>query len=41
MAGADWYDIKAPSMFDTRNVGKTLINRSSGMSACARCTKRR
>lgn len=29
----DWYDIKAPSIFDTRNVGKTLINRSAGMSA--------
>jgi len=27
----DWYDIKAPSMFDTRNVGKTLANRSQGL----------
>ncbi|KAK4700407.1 small subunit ribosomal protein S3Ae, partial [Phenoliferia sp. Uapishka_3] len=27
----DWYDIKAPSIFDTRNVGKTLINRSAGL----------
>ncbi|KAG9104548.1 ribosomal 40S subunit protein S1B [Ceratobasidium sp. 370] len=27
----DWYDIKAPSMFDTRNVGKTLVNRSQGL----------
>lgn len=27
----DWYDIKAPSYFDTKNVGKTLANRSSGL----------
>jgi len=27
----DWYDIKAPSMFEVRNVGKTLVNRSQGL----------
>ncbi|KAF8627205.1 hypothetical protein AX15_004521 [Amanita polypyramis BW_CC] len=27
----DWYDIKAPSIFEIRNVGKTLVNRSTGM----------
>jgi len=27
----DWFDIKAPSIFETRNVGKTLANRSQGM----------
>jgi len=27
----DWYDIKAPSMFDVRQVGKTLVNRTSGL----------
>ncbi|KAJ3528380.1 hypothetical protein NMY22_g9439 [Coprinellus aureogranulatus] len=27
----DWYDIKAPSIFEVRNVGKTLTNRSQGM----------
>jgi len=26
----EWYDIKAPAMFTTRNVGKTLVNRSQG-----------
>jgi hypothetical protein len=27
----DWYDVKAPSYFENRNVGKTLVNRSQGM----------
>ncbi|GJJ71182.1 small subunit ribosomal protein S3Ae [Entomortierella parvispora] len=27
----DWYDIKAPSTFDVRQVGKTLVNRTQGM----------
>lgn len=27
----DWYDIKAPSFFETRQVGKTLVNRSQGL----------
>ncbi|KAI9298798.1 putative S-phase-specific ribosomal protein cyc07 [Neoconidiobolus thromboides FSU 785] len=27
----DWYDVKAPSIFKFRNVGKTLVNRSQGM----------
>ena len=26
----EWYDIKAPSMFTNRQVGKTLINRTQG-----------
>uniref|UniRef100_A0A0D6R8U1 Small ribosomal subunit protein eS1 n=1 Tax=Araucaria cunninghamii TaxID=56994 RepID=A0A0D6R8U1_ARACU len=26
----DWYDIKAPSTFTTRNVGKTLVTRTQG-----------
>eukprot|EP00088_Acartia_fossae_P040992 TRINITY_DN4279_c0_g1_i1.p1 TRINITY_DN4279_c0_g1~~TRINITY_DN4279_c0_g1_i1.p1 ORF type:complete len:276 (-),score=105.70 TRINITY_DN4279_c0_g1_i1:66-872(-) len=26
----DWYDIKAPSLFSKRNVGKTLVNRTAG-----------
>lgn len=28
----DWYDIKAPTFFENRNVGKTLVNRSQGLS---------
>ncbi|KAF8591443.1 ribosomal protein S3Ae [Ramaria rubella] len=27
----DWYDIKAPNIFDVKNVGKTLANRSQGL----------
>ncbi|KAK8670889.1 hypothetical protein V6N13_037502 [Hibiscus sabdariffa] len=26
----DWYDIKAPSVFTSRNVGKTLVTRTQG-----------
>ncbi|KAL1914856.1 40S ribosomal eS1 domain-containing protein [Calcarisporiella thermophila] len=27
----DWYDVKAPSMFEVRNFGKTLVNRTQGL----------
>ncbi|PVU85311.1 hypothetical protein BB559_002332 [Furculomyces boomerangus] len=27
----DWYDIKAPSLFEVRNIGKTLVNRTQGL----------
>ncbi|EEB07437.1 40S ribosomal protein S1 [Schizosaccharomyces japonicus yFS275] len=27
----EWYDIKAPSFFEVKNVGKTLVNRTSGL----------
>merc|ERR1711976_703004 len=26
----DWYDIKAPSVFKVRDVGKTLVNKTQG-----------
>jgi ribosomal protein S3AE len=31
----DWYDVKAPSMFAVRNVGKTLVTRTQGTKVCA------
>jgi len=27
-ARKEWYDVKAPNMFDTRNVGKTIVSRT-------------
>ncbi|CAG8635889.1 9812_t:CDS:2, partial [Cetraspora pellucida] len=27
----EWYDVKAPSIFEVRNVGKTLVNRTQGL----------
>ena len=29
-AKKDWYDVKAPSMFSTRSVGKTIVSRTQG-----------
>ncbi|KAM7135458.1 small ribosomal subunit protein eS1-like [Molossus nigricans] len=26
----DWYDVKAPPMFNIRNIGKTLVTRTQG-----------
>lgn len=34
-AKKDWYDIKAPSMFSTRQVGKTLVTRTQGTKIAA------
>jgi len=28
----DWYDVKAPSVFNTRNIGKTIVTRTIGTS---------
>eukprot|EP01104_Vermistella_antarctica_P000722 TRINITY_DN10843_c0_g1_i1.p1 TRINITY_DN10843_c0_g1~~TRINITY_DN10843_c0_g1_i1.p1 ORF type:complete len:252 (+),score=102.10 TRINITY_DN10843_c0_g1_i1:157-912(+) len=30
----DWYEIKAPTIFANRNVGKTVVTRSSGTRVC-------
>jgi len=29
----DWYDVKAPGIFDVKQVGKTLVNRSTGLKS--------
>ena len=31
----DWYDVKAPATFQTRNVGQTLVTRTQGKSESA------
>lgn len=31
----DWYDIRAPSMFKNRQIGKTLVNRTQGTKLAA------
>ncbi|GMG18468.1 unnamed protein product [[Candida] boidinii] len=31
----EWFDIKAPTTFENRNVGKTLINKSTGLKNAA------
>lgn len=33
----EWYDIKAPSTFEVKNIGKTLVNRSQGLSTRPLC----
>ncbi|CCH45748.1 hypothetical protein BN7_5334 [Wickerhamomyces ciferrii] len=37
----DWFDIKAPSTFENRNVGKTLVNKSTGLKNAADALKGR
>ncbi|KAM7256191.1 hypothetical protein ACFE04_011932 [Oxalis oulophora] len=37
----DWYDIKAPSVFTTRNVGKTLVTRTQGTKIASEGLKHR
>ncbi|XP_046979637.1 40S ribosomal protein S3a [Schistocerca americana] len=37
----DWYDVKAPSMFTVRQVGKTLVNRTQGTKIASEGLKNR
>ncbi|KAJ3673951.1 hypothetical protein LUZ60_005943 [Juncus effusus] len=37
----DWYDIKAPTIFNTRNVGKTLVSRTQGTKIASEGLKHR
>eukprot|EP00128_Syssomonas_multiformis_P013131 Colp12_sorted_trinity150504_noHs@3914 len=37
----DWYDIKAPSLFTNRQVGKTLVNRTAGTKIASDALKGR
>ena len=36
---AEWYDVKGPSFFEVKNIGKTLVNRSQGLSMCSRLSQ--
>ncbi|KAJ8432783.1 hypothetical protein Cgig2_011706 [Carnegiea gigantea] len=40
-AKKDWYDIKAPSLFHVRNVGKTLVTRTQGTKIASEGLKHR
>lgn len=37
----DWYDVKAPSVFTARQVGKTLVNRTQGTKIASEGLKQR
>ncbi|PAN51037.1 hypothetical protein GQ55_9G575100 [Panicum hallii var. hallii] len=40
-AKKDWYDIKAPSVFSVRNIGKTLVSRTQGTKIASEGLKHR
>ncbi|CAL9764184.1 unnamed protein product [Musa acuminata subsp. burmannicoides] len=40
-AKKDWYDIKAPSVFNVRNIGKTLVSRTQGTKIASEGLKHR
>ena len=33
----EWYDVKAPSMFSVKQVGKTLVTKTAGAKVRSRC----
>lgn len=37
----EWYDVKAPTIFSVRNVGKTLVNRTQGLKNASDALKGR
>jgi len=37
----DWYDVKAPSMFNVRQIGKTLVTRTTGTKIASEALKGR
>jgi len=37
----DWYDVQAPSMFNTRKIGKTIVNRTQGTKIASEGLKNR
>ncbi|CAL9756356.1 unnamed protein product [Musa acuminata subsp. burmannicoides] len=41
VAKKDWYDIKAPSVFSVRNIGKTLVSRTQGTKIASEGLKHR
>ena len=36
----DWYDVKAPSMFNIRQIGKTVVTKTTGTSKISLLSKR-
>ena len=36
MTRKDWYDVQVPATFAVRKIGKTLVNRTAGLSAFPR-----
>ncbi|XP_060186248.1 small ribosomal subunit protein eS1y-like [Lycium barbarum] len=40
-AKKDWYDVKAPSIFGVRNIGKTFVTRTQGTNIASEGLKHR
>ena len=41
MSRKEWFDFKAPAPFDSKEFGKTCINKSSGIKIATECIKGR